>query len=195
LEHPTTALLELNADAQTALHQYGDFRSAVMLAFTVSEVLLDATLMAMAWEDGIPPEQAARLFSNQLMTRVRTLYHVRLGGNWDTRSGGSPVGRWHTACVLLRHRVAHAGFEPDRELAEEALNAYTGLQKHVFDRFTASIPKYPVSTCLLVGEPALRRRGAWSRRVKEIAETVTFATMANFSQYRDSVLRFRMLAN
>lgn len=163
LVHPATALMELQADAETALHQFGDFRSAVMLAYTASEVLLDGVLMALCWEEGMTADETAQVFSVLLFNRVRTQYHGRLGGNWATTARAA-VGKWRSQLALLRHHVAHTGLLPEREDAEQALAAHRSLRGFVLDRLTASMRRYPTAVGMFVSEAGLKRRGAWTKK-------------------------------
>jgi len=190
MDYPSTAIIELQADADTALNQAGDFRSAVMLLYTASEVMLDAVLMALCWEEGMTPAEAAAEFTAPLLTRVRTKYHDRIRGNWTTNAN-SPVERWRTRLVLLRHRVAHAGISLDRDQAEEALAAHREFREHLLNRLTASIGRYPRAAALLVTENGLRRRGAWTRKAREAVEALDFDTIQAFTAWRDSVLAAR----
>jgi len=59
---------------------YADFTMAIVEAEVACEVLLDAVLLVMAWEEGTEPSVAATWFDDGLATRVRKYYATRLGG-------------------------------------------------------------------------------------------------------------------
>ena len=186
--HPGVAVVELKADAKVALHQAGDFRSAVMLLHTASEVMLDAVLMTLCWEEGMSPEVAALEFTAPLMSRVRMKYHDRLGGDWTTKSN-STVQQWRTRLVLLRHAVAHRGLVPERDQAEMALAAFEAMQTHVLNRLVARVGKYPVTVGLMVGEAELKRRGGPTRKAAAALQQVSMDTVFKFAAWRDLLLK------
>lgn len=190
IDHPVSAMMELQADARVALQIYGDFRSAVMLAYTASEVLLDGVLLAMFWEEGIAIDQAAEAFAAPLVNRAKNQFHTRLGGNWSGKAT-SPVGKWRTGLVLLRHHIAHTGLLPDREDADQALAAYEDLRRHVLDRLAASMRRYPNTVALFLSEAGLKRRGAWTKKARQIASGPS-ETLQNFTAYREAILQARL---
>jgi hypothetical protein len=189
--NPQVAVMEVQADAQAALYQTGDFRSAVMLTYTASEVLLDSVLMGLLWEEGKSPEEAAQLFHSPLLSRVRSQYHDRLRGNWQATRSDSPVGRWREQCVLVRHRVAHAGFEPEQEAAQYAFTSYRGLRTFAFDRLVASRNRYPRASAALVSPAGFQRRGAQTRRVEAVQRNLD-EIFQQFLPWRNTVLNVRL---
>jgi hypothetical protein len=192
MSHPATAVAELQADARAAVAQVGDFRSAIMLFHTASEVLLDLTLSALCWEEGLSPEDAAAQFSGQLMTRVRSRYHARIGGNWQTGEG-SPLHSWYQDVVLIRHRVAHAGELVDRDRADRATDSFAQLSTFVPDRLVASVNRYPKSAAIIATESGFRRRDVWTRRAQSAVASVNMRTLLEFNAWRADVLAARSL--
>lgn len=190
LGEPKLAAIELEADANAALNQ-GDFRSAVMLTHSASEVGLDGVLMALCWEEGMNAADTAAEFFPPLLTRVRTRYHNRIGGNWATNRNPT-LGRWHSQLVLLRHSVAHTGLLPERHQVDQALEAHRALRTFLLDRVTASMHRYPKTVALFVTEAGLRRRNAWTRRAREAVEAADMDTLHDFTAWRDLVLAARV---
>lgn len=190
LDHPMTAVQELQADARTNLEQWGDFRSAILLLHTASEVLLDTFLMSMLWEEGVQALDAARVFAASLVTRVRNQYHTRVGGNWAL-AGNQTVATWRDDLVLVRHQVAHGGFAPDRDVTEAAFAAHRNLRTHLLNRLVASLRQYPMTVGLLVGEPGLLRRGAITRRGRGALELATAERMYELISYRNAIIAAR----
>ena len=187
--NPTVAIMELQADARVALEQAGDFRSAIVLIHTASEVLLDAALACMYWEEGQTIEATATVFRNPLLSRVRNQYHERLGGSWSL-SGDGVVASWRQSLVLLRHRVVHEGFAPWREAADTAFSAHDALRDHLMARLHASITKYPLSAGILLGESGLRRRGPWTRR-KAMSVAAGGERLPDFTAWRRDLIAAR----
>ena len=120
--HPLTPYVDRVVDAQHAL-RLGDTANAVVLAQVGAETFLDAVLGLLLWEEGASAEEAAEgAFASSLTPRVRNFFAPRLGGDWNLRGRG-PVGDWKRQLYELRGRVIHAGYEPSRSEAEQALNA------------------------------------------------------------------------
>jgi hypothetical protein len=186
------ALFEIQADADIALFQRGDFRSAAMLLHTASEVALDLVLAALCWEEGMRPSEAAALFARPLVDRVRGQYHDRLGGGWWTEDQGSPVRKWHRDCVLLRHRVAHTGVRPSRSQIEASKSALAGLSRHLGVRLAESVGRYPRAFSLLVNARWLADQQLGTRRRETALAMADVAVTREFAVWRDALLTERL---
>jgi hypothetical protein len=189
IRHPVLPVAELQTDADVAMSQSGDFRSAVMLAYSASEVFLDAILAGLLWEDGLTPDAAAECFLQPLLSRVRSQYHIRIGGSWDTSRPG-PLSTWRRDLVLVRHAVAHGGDLPSRDVAEAALKAHDEVREHALVRLIASANKYPLSLGINVGEQSLKRRGLWSSR-NQHKVSAALGHLTEFCDWREQLLGFR----
>lgn len=187
---PSAAVMELQADADVARQIAGDFRSAIMLLYTASEVFMDALLMMMCWEEGLGPEDAEGVFANALVNRVRTQFHERLRGAWGTRQRG-PVREWYEGLVLVRHRVAHAGLNASRDDADRAAAAHAGLRNHALNRLAVSLGKYPMTAAMLVTKAGFQRRGQWTRRAQSAVAGLDGQTKASFLAWRDALFAVR----
>ena len=191
--NPAVAIIELRLDARAALDRSGDTRTAVLLSHIATEVALDETLMLMQWEDGLSASDAAAPFARSLVERVRSEYHDRLGGAWDTRATERPVARWRQDLVLLRHRVAHTGYAPDREQAERALRAQREMNRFLLDRLAARCKKYPKTAGLMVSEAGFKRRGALTRAAREAVASAHVEAMLPFREWREELSERRGL--
>lgn len=171
--------------ARRALFIEGDTASAVTLANTSCEVLLDAVLAILMWEEGMSVAAAAPSFEEgKALRRVKQDISHRLGGNWST--GAGPVGDWVTALYKLRHRVVHAGYTPTIAEAETGIEVAHHLQRFVFDRIAARRTTYPRSALTTVAEEGLRRRDLWSGKIKRFASEVA----PTEPSWRESYARF-----
>ncbi|MDP8931902.1 MAG: hypothetical protein M3O70_25865 [Actinomycetota bacterium] len=174
---PLVLFSERMLNARIALWQTGDYGDAAVQAALACEVLLDAVLGLMLWEEQLvaPDEQiAAAIFGVPLKSRVRREYHPRLGGDWSLTDGGS-VATWDEQVARLRGRVVHRGYRPTQDEAYAAVEEASGaLLDFVKGRLAERVRTYPRTSLLLLGEPGLRRLGAWNaieRFAQEVADT------------------------
>lgn len=162
--------LEFAREARVAFERDGNYRAAIVFTATAAEVLLDDLLSHLLWEEGLRPEDGAVIFDEApfLANRVRTQYHPRLGGDWS--SPKSPIEEWKTSTALVRHRVVHGGYEPDIEAVQRAMHAAAGLEDFLVRRVSPkrSVARFPRTAFKLLGEPGLRRRNRWTRRVEQL---------------------------
>jgi len=182
-------------DATRALRVLGEYPQAVVLAATASEVLLDATLLRLLWEEGVTAEAAASLFEEgKVLRRVHSHIAARLGGNWST-DGTRPFAAWYRSTYLLRHRVVHAGHRPARGEAQDALDAAYALSTFIFDRLAARRNVYPRTVLLTLARAGLQKRGLYSGKIKAFNEYEA-ATEPNwaisFRSYQDEFNAFRL---
>lgn len=192
--HPMASVIQLQMDATASLEVVNDRRAAVLLYYTASEVLLDQTLLCMCWEDAIGIEDVAQLFNVPLMTRVRSFYHPRIGGNWHTKGAGSVVARWQSDLVKARHFVAHAGALPTMDQAYAAQQSHVALRTHLFNRLLASVNRYPKTVGFFVGRGGAERRGQVTRKMEAALASGTVEEIGQFMKWRERVLEVRSTA-
>lgn len=188
--HPSLALGSLQNEMDVALYHDGNFRSAVMLAHSASEVLLDVTLMGMLFEEGIDLKTTAHVFDRPLKSRLLIEYCDRLGGAWNSK-GSNAVAAWIQNLLTLRHRVAHTGYMPSSEEATAAREAYYGLGRHLRDRLTARVKKYPFTAGLLVTRAGFDRRNVQTKATAEAEQAVSAEALIAFAAWRADVMRLR----
>lgn len=157
-------------EARRAHEILGEEAQAVLLANTSCEVMIDAVLALLMWEEGVPVEDAATAFAEgKALRRVTQELAPRLKGNWATDNG--TVGDWVKNTYRLRHRVIHAGYSPSSSEAEAALKAAANLHSFVFDRIVDRRSVYRRAALITVAEEGLRGRKVWSGKIKRFAET------------------------
>lgn len=153
--------------ADYALERDGDYSTAVVRAYMACETLLDTILTLMMWEEGLPPEDAAsNAFDERTAKRVKTHFNQRLGGTWETEGNG-PVAKWAQVLGGVRHRIIHFGYDPTRQEALSGMSVLRDLDEFVRDRLVAKGYRYPRTALLFLGEPGLKKRGGWTRRMRE----------------------------
>jgi hypothetical protein len=185
---PLFAYLEHQEDAHAAIAVLGDYRAGAVHTATAAEVLFDTLLRLMLWEEGAVPDDVRTVFDDEgLRTRVRTRFAARLGGSWDL-TGSGPVAVWESGVARTRHRVVHAGYRPTRDEAQSSFKALQLLDDFMRDRLVENRYTYPKTTLLLLGEPGLRRRKAWSQRMAKVAAGVSVhASLAQFNRWREDL--------
>jgi hypothetical protein len=158
---PFMAYAERRLEAEIEVRTNGRPGESVVQTGIAAEVLLGAILGLAMWEEHgrseLTIERAAEVLSMPLATRVKTQYSKRFGGKWflDT----DPVQRWQTDIANVRHRVVHAGFQPEKHQAYGALDALQALERFVGDRLAAKWKVYPRTTWLFLGTSGFKRRG------------------------------------
>lgn len=156
--------------AWRALLYEGDSVGSVLRGHIASEVLLDALLMLLAWEEGVAAEEAAAWFDASLSVRVRTRYSSRLGGSWDLNRDDQPVGIWSSNVRVLRNRVAHVGVIPAVEEATAALRAVNELADWLKERLIAKSGAYPRTALLFIGQVGFERRDVFRGGIRRFVE-------------------------
>jgi hypothetical protein len=169
--NPLNLWRERWVEARRAHEILGEEGQAVILANTSCEVLLDAILALLMWEEGVVVEDAVSAFEEgRVLRRITKELAPRLKGNWSTESGA--VGDWYRDAYRLRHRVVHGGYAPSVSEGAEALASADGLHRFVMDRIAERRTTYCRAALMTVAEPGLRRRGMWSGKIKRFAEGV-----------------------
>jgi hypothetical protein len=149
----------------------GDYPTTVVAAYTACEVLLNSTLLTMAWEEGLDREETRVWFEGQMgfMARVGTYVVPRLGGNWSTQRSENPMSQL-ARLSDSRNRVVHLGHLPNEAEAQAAINALSSMDEFIKERLADKMMIYPRTTLLILGEPGLRRLGKWTRRMRQWVE-------------------------
>lgn len=155
--------------AHNALEAEGDYQASVIYAAIAAEVLLDDLLSHLVWEEGVRPEDAGGVFQDGLAKRVRSQYHPRVGGTWNS-NGGGPIKSWYRDIAALRHRVVHAAYEPTIDEARVSLQALKSLQDFIVSRLTsdANIRRYPRTAMAFIGRDGLQHLGQWMSRLEDL---------------------------
>jgi len=187
IDYPVVAIAHLQAELDTAFGHQGNFRAAVMFAHSASEVLLDTALMAMLFEEGQTPAEAASMYDAPLKTRLLTKYHDRLGGVWSA-TGDNAVSTWINNLLKLRHRVAHTGYMPSWTEANTAREAHYSLGTHLRDRLAARVKTYPLAAGMLLTAKGFERRGLHTKATTEALGLANSNRMDDFISWRRDVL-------
>jgi hypothetical protein len=170
---PFARYVDLRREARTQRTFEGNRRFAVIALATGGEVLLDSTLLHMAWEERLAPQEGAALFDRNEghSRRVARHFPQRLGGDWNPNGRGA-VGAYFQRLVYLRHRVVHAGHEPTEAEMRAAWDALFALEHFLGDRLSASgvLNRYTRTAIAWMGENGLKRRNCWTRHVQHLVQ-------------------------
>ena len=187
---PFMLATEMRAEAQASMYHYGDYRASVLALASSHEVLLDALLMSMLWEEGEDPSIGVQYFGSSGIrhkNKVLSQYAPRLKGSWQADRGA--VGDYLKRVVYLRQRIMHAGHSPTEQEALDAHQAGVALEKHISARLrSAAIQKqYPRTAVLYCGPDRLERDGdltGVARRLLDDAyEGLWFAQHARWADW------------
>jgi hypothetical protein len=168
--NPMIPYSERTLDARLSFDSLGDYTNCVIQCQTAVEVLFDALLSLLLWEEKMEPKRVAReIFSDKLHKRVRTHFGPRLGGDWNTKGRGA-VGRWAQYLVPLRNRTVHTAHRPTRSEASNALAVVTDLDDFFRARLADKRSSYMRTALMVLGRPGLERQGVWSGKIRRFAE-------------------------
>lgn len=178
---PAVSARERFVEARRMAHVDGEYAAAVVAAATSVEVLSDSLLSALLWEEAravLPVDwpqrisDAARLFAPDDSPMKRATKHsiARLGGDWS-----GPRSAWQeyrSRGAALRNRIVHAGYEPRRQEALQALQLALDAQSFLMDRLASRSAKYPRVVHLFLGVAGLERRSLFRGSIKNFFEQV-----------------------
>jgi hypothetical protein len=169
-DHPLLPYAERRLDARVARYVDGDYGDTIVQVQIAAEILFDAVLQLMLWEEGVDAADAAdSIYGVGLAKRVRTHYHPRLGGDWRTDGSGA-IAEWSTAVARLRGRVVHAGYRPSREEAQNALASADRLEAFIRERMARRRNQYPRTALVALGRRGLLAERAWTRRIRDFLD-------------------------
>jgi hypothetical protein len=135
-----------------AAYDEGDYEEAVLWSAVAVEILLDALLSVMLWEDKVAPREAVRVLTRPLAQRVDSEYHRRLSVSAWRRIGDDPVGRWYTRLAATRNRIVHRGWVVHREEAVESIAAGEDLADYLFACVRECRERRPLTANIVNGD-------------------------------------------
>ncbi|MGA5541294.1 hypothetical protein ACPCIR_05525 [Mycobacterium sp. NPDC051198] len=154
-------------EAQQLFLVDGDYASSAVKSAQACEILFDGILGLLLWEEfgGAPQDggdiaAAVGIFELGLLTRIKRVYHTRLGGQWNPTGQGA-VGNWYRSVAAVRNRIVHRGYEPTADEAAGALNATNDLDRFVTQRIAMHARKFPRTALMWVGKDVLEEQGKW----------------------------------
>ncbi|WP_143626427.1 hypothetical protein [Streptomyces viridosporus] len=164
---PWMLYAERKIDAEQAFFVNGDYSATVVNSAIACEVLLLTALTTGLWESGTTPQEAADILSVREIGPLISGDLARIwGGNWD-RNSSAPVKAWREDIAKKRNKIVHEGYRASEDEAAAAHSAMLGLDEFVSARLLAKIAKFPRTCMMAFGEPGIKRRGLWTRRMRD----------------------------
>jgi hypothetical protein len=161
--------------AKRALWREGNYRNCLIYAQVFGEMILDQTVLCLAWEDDIEPRVACEWFerTNNVAKRATARLSKQLSGtgSWDYKSENTVLGLWVKEVSHIRNRVVHAGYEPTHEEACRALQSCERLASLIRERLINKIGKYPRTCLLYAGREFIESSGSSSKRFREFLDS------------------------
>lgn len=162
---PFAIYAERRLEAEMEVWTTGRMGESVLQCGIAAEVLFDALLGLMMWEEhqqgSLTVYGAAEVFSSDITPRLRSEYAKRLGGQWSFQS--EPMSGWFNDITHVRNRVVHGGYRPDKHKAADALDALLAVEKFVGDRLAERWLTYPRTAWLFLGTSGFEKRGGLRR--------------------------------
>lgn len=177
---PAALARERFIEAKRLAYQEGEYGAAVISAATGVEVLCDALLSALLWEECVQSADqdwkaavadAVDIYSDRTpLWRATKHANPRLGGDWSSPS--SPWQAYRGGAASLRNRVVHAGHEPRRQEALRAIQQAAEAQQFLLARLMQNATKYPRCAIMLIGRTELQDCGVIVGKFKKFIEDV-----------------------
>ena len=148
---PFAAYVNFRREADLARQSGNHLAAAVMYGACAEAMLRDLHLVLM-WDEGIEPRAAMKEVKDPIPIRtlVRSAFHRKLGGRWQTDVAG-PIANWHINVASLRNRVIHMGYEPDGSETHASLDAIYELNGFLRDRLVDRIHRFPHAADFFLG--------------------------------------------
>jgi len=121
----------------------GRYHVAAILLAGAFETRANELLRYFFWKDGQSEEEFNLVLErNPFLKRLRTEFHPRIGGNFDTGKRGQ-IQDWHRFTHSLRNRVIHGGYRPTREETAKAHDAMVRAWDYIMALTRARSQQFP----------------------------------------------------
>jgi len=171
--HPHVKSREWLERAKDARFNRGDYEEALMCLQVSIERLFVGVVHSTGVDLGLSSTEVssrvaemAEPFKSLLTTHMPTI----VGGRWSIESERGVLGRYWKHVYLKRNKVTHSGEQVSSADISQAFAVHDEVVDFLIGRLIAQPRKYPRTLVGLLGEPGLRKRGAWNRRIREAAE-------------------------
>lgn len=183
--HPLVPLAERAVDARHALEVLGDTANSVIFQQLGIEVLIDASLELMLWDEAADVIAATEVLGLPLKTKVvRELPH-RLGGNWNLTRGA--VAEWWNTLYHVRNRVIHGGYVSTRDEGWRSLHAAEKFEDFLRTRVAEKATAIPRTALVILGVEGLQQRGKWHGGIINVAEQIGDTLLEELEVWRNAI--------
>lgn len=168
---------------------YGDDVGALLAYATACELAIVNLTLALAWEDGVRAEDAARTYRDMSVTTMLTSLCHPLGGTWSVDKPGFSRD-WRVHVAEVRNRIIHAGFRPTPIDVARARHALEALMTTIPKRLVGKWRRYPNTLALLVsrGSVDLYASKKAHSKIVESLEARSHASEVEFAAWRNDYL-------
>ena len=168
---------------------YGDDVGALLAYATACELAIVNLTLALAWEDGVRAEDAARTYRDMSVTKMLTSLCHPLGGTWSVDKPGFSRD-WRVHVAEVRNRIIHAGFRPTPIDVARARHALEALMTTIPKRLVGKWRRYPNTLALLVsrGSVDLYASKKAHSKIVESLEARSHASEVEFAAWRNDYL-------
>lgn len=170
-DQPFTRHREWLERAKDARFRRGDYEEALICLQVSVECLLSGLLRGAAVDEGLRSREVSERVercTSPFATLVGTHMPALLGGHWATDDLGV-IGVYWRDLYLVRNSMSHAGRRTTFSQISAAFDAFDGLVDFIVARLLRSPTRFPRTIFALLGEPGLRKRNNWTRRMREFA--------------------------
>lgn len=133
---------------------HGDDIGALLAYATACELAIVNLTLALAWEDGMQPADAARKYRDMSATKMLTSLCHPLGGNWSVDDPGF-ARDWRIHVSEVRNRIMHAGFRPTHNEVAYAHQALEALVTAIPERLVGKWKRFPKTLSILVSRQSI----------------------------------------
>lgn len=122
----------------------GFYKEAVIYAQSSVETFLNALFTKILEIEGKSDVEIQELIEKiPFMGMVKKEFHTRIGGSWNPDVTSKLTGKWYVKTYLLRNRIAHGGYRPSFEEADDALKYAINFRGDVVKLIHSCKKKYP----------------------------------------------------
>lgn len=164
---------------------HGDYVGAVLAYATACEIAIVTLSLALAWEDGMQPGDAARNYRDASVTKMLTSLCHPLGGRWSVDDPGFAQD-WRIHVSEIRNKIMHAGFRPEHTEVKQARQALETLMTTIPERLVGKWKAYPRTLSLLVSRQSVDLYSSKKARPKILTdlESRSHASEEEFAAWR-----------
>ncbi len=172
--HPFLGAMDWWQRAERALQRRGDTAECVVNLQTATEMLLFDVWRMLLTDLGRTAAEIEAATGGELRLKsvVTTTMPSLVGGTWDVTAIDTVVGTYWRCLYLLRNLVVHAGYEPARREADDALQAFYALRDYLSERIYARRDEYPRTLLSRVGLLGMEKRGWLTTNLRTRLESI-----------------------
>lgn len=121
-------------DAKYSISQ-GNLRTAVVQLNTATEVLL-SSIVTLYWEheESCSLEESHDKLENTTFSKIiKSIIPQIIGGSWDISLSNSIVSNWYNSSYILRNRIVHGGYNPDKNEMYQSISRTFEFYKYIIE--------------------------------------------------------------